>query len=97
MGLRLCRLERMKPSTRDVRFMFDTINLRGSVLEKEPRTEQELRKYQGQEKDHGLEYGSITIVLKPLKDNQGFRTKIVRKYHDKNLLRYNIGRIYYNN
>ena len=53
--------------------MSDTVNLRGSVLEKEPRTEQELRKYQGQEKDHELEYGSRTIALKPLKDNQGFR------------------------
>ena len=34
--------------------MFDTINLRGSVLEKKLRTEQELRKYQEQEKDQGL-------------------------------------------
>ena len=43
------------------------------MLKKEPRIEQELRKYQVQENDHGLEYGSRTIVLKPLKDNQGFR------------------------
>ena len=27
-GLKLCRLERMKPWTQDVRFMSDTVNLR---------------------------------------------------------------------
>ena len=44
--------------TQIVKFMSNTVNSRGSVLEKESRTEQDSRKYQEQEKDQGLEHGS---------------------------------------
>ena len=55
----------MKPWTQDIRFMSNTVNLQVRVLEKEPRTKQELRKYQGREKDHGLEHGSRTKNQEP--------------------------------
>ena len=48
----------MKPWAQVVRCMTSVINPRKSVLGKEPRTEQEPRKYQEKDKDQGLERGS---------------------------------------
>ena len=51
-------MEHMKPWTQVVKFMTHTINPKGSVLDNEPRTEQELRKYPEQDNNQGLEHGS---------------------------------------
>ena len=47
--------------------MSSAVNPKGSVLEDKPRTEQEPRKYQEQEKDQGLE------IIAEIDLNQDFK------------------------